>query len=255
MTLIYGVVVLIATTLGAMSGMGGGVIIKPALDLIGYHDVQSIGFYSSCAVLAMAIINMIKSFKREKNFDYNTVALISMGSIIGGFLGSKILNLLLMRYGERTVQLSQSILLIIILLLVVILVSTSILSYNFKSKLLVLSIGIVLGMLSAYIGIGGGPLNVAIFCLFFSVDFKTATFYSIATIFFTQISTLITIATTKGLSSFDLIFLFSIIPSACIGGFLGSKLNSLLSSKVLKIVFNCILLLLIVLNLFNIINK
>ena len=51
--LIYFVVIVLANTVGAISGMGGGVLIKPILDLIGAHSVAGISLsqrlrYSRC---------------------------------------------------------------------------------------------------------------------------------------------------------------------------------------------------------------
>ena len=39
-SVIYGIVIFAATFLGAFVGLGGGVIIKPLLDLIGHDTVQ-----------------------------------------------------------------------------------------------------------------------------------------------------------------------------------------------------------------------
>ena len=38
MYLLYFFVALVATTIGSMTGMGGGVIIKPAMDFIGTYN-------------------------------------------------------------------------------------------------------------------------------------------------------------------------------------------------------------------------
>ncbi len=48
--LIYFVVIVLANTVGAISGMGGGVLIKPILDLIGAHSVAGISFYGSLSI-------------------------------------------------------------------------------------------------------------------------------------------------------------------------------------------------------------
>ena len=42
---LYFFVIVIANTIGAISGMGGGVLIKPTFDLIGAHSVVAISFY------------------------------------------------------------------------------------------------------------------------------------------------------------------------------------------------------------------
>lgn len=54
----YACVVLLATTIGATAGLGGGVIIKPLLDLIGWHSLADISFISTCTVLSMALYSV-----------------------------------------------------------------------------------------------------------------------------------------------------------------------------------------------------
>ncbi|MBM9833743.1 sulfite exporter TauE/SafE family protein, partial [Enterococcus faecalis] len=48
--LIYFLVIVLANAVGAVSGMGGGVLIKPIFDFIGAHSVAAISFYSATAV-------------------------------------------------------------------------------------------------------------------------------------------------------------------------------------------------------------
>jgi len=60
---IYFTVILLSNTIGAISGMGGGVIIKPVLDLINFHSLTSIAFYSSIAVFTMSIFSTYKQYK------------------------------------------------------------------------------------------------------------------------------------------------------------------------------------------------
>ena len=44
-----------ACTVGAICGIGGGIIIKPVLDATGVADVATINFLSGCTVLAMTL--------------------------------------------------------------------------------------------------------------------------------------------------------------------------------------------------------
>lgn len=55
--LIYALVIIVATSLGAVAGLGGGVIIKPLLDLVGAHDAAAINIYSSVAVFVMCCVS------------------------------------------------------------------------------------------------------------------------------------------------------------------------------------------------------
>ena len=42
-----------ASTIGAICGIGGGVIIKPVMDAFGVMDVSVINFLSGCTVLSI----------------------------------------------------------------------------------------------------------------------------------------------------------------------------------------------------------
>ena len=64
--IIYFLIIIIASGLGSISGMGGGIIIKPLMDSFRYHSVSDIAFYSSFSVFIMAIISTIKRFSQSK---------------------------------------------------------------------------------------------------------------------------------------------------------------------------------------------
>ena len=50
-----------ASVVGAICGIGGGVIIKPALDAFHIMDVSTISFLSGCTVLSMSCYSVAKS--------------------------------------------------------------------------------------------------------------------------------------------------------------------------------------------------
>lgn len=52
-TVLYGIIIIFATFMGAYVGLGGGVIIKPLLDLIGKDPISIVNFYSTCAVFSI----------------------------------------------------------------------------------------------------------------------------------------------------------------------------------------------------------
>ena len=111
----------------------------------------------------------------------------------------------------------------------------------------------MLGFFASFLGIGGGPINVAVLTLFFSMSVKESAVYSVAIIFFSQLSKLITIFATAGFAPYahqwkTLIF---ILPAAILGGIIGSKLNRKFDDKIIRKVFVFVLLLLILLNLYN----
>ncbi|MDK6258781.1 TSUP family transporter [Aerococcus urinae] len=59
------IIILIANTIGSISGMGGGVIIKPMLDFINIHSPKEISFFSSLAVFTMSIISTRTQIKNN----------------------------------------------------------------------------------------------------------------------------------------------------------------------------------------------
>ena len=63
--LIYFALALFATTVGSLTGMGGGVIIKPLMDVLGDYNVQTIGIVSSITVFSMAVVSVIKQLKSK----------------------------------------------------------------------------------------------------------------------------------------------------------------------------------------------
>ncbi|MBQ1995222.1 MAG: sulfite exporter TauE/SafE family protein, partial [Clostridia bacterium] len=118
-----------------------------------------------------------------------------------------------------------------------------------------LAVGIFLGICSSFLGIGGGPINVALIIFLFSVGTKTATVCSLVTILFAQISKLTTVALTTGFSGFDLSIAPFMIVGAILGGFIGASLNKKCSEKTVEKAFNGVQLLVLGITVFNIIRN
>ena len=251
--IIYGVVIFLACVLGAIVGLGGGVFIRPIFDAIGYHNVMNISFFSSMAILTMAVVSTAKKMKDGLAIKPGMAALISGGAVVGGFLGNELLRYLVGGMANEHVQLVQIIVTVIVLAVSIFATSKRDLRYELKSKAILPVIGVGLGLIAAFLGIGGGPINVPILMIFFGLPIKTATMYSIVIIFFSHASRLITMGfTTEGsYGYFDLRFLPFVIIAAALGGFFGANLSRVFSESVVKKLFICALLAVIALNLYN----
>lgn len=248
----YFIVIVLANSVGSVSGMGGGVIIKPVLDLVGAHDVASISFYSAVAVFTMSIVSTTRQVKTGAKFDWKLLLLVSFGAIVGGFSGNIAFDSFLTFFGdERVVNLIQIVLTIITLLFAFLYAKYNWKSFQFKSFLWYLGCGFILGFLASLLGIGGGPINVSLLMLLFAMPIKQATFYSIATIFFSQLSKLVTIASTTGFVNYDLSILYYVIPAAIIGGLVGARLSNVLSEDKVLVVFQFIIMIVLMINIFN----
>ena len=95
--------------------------------------------------------------------------------------------------------------------------------------------GISLGALSAYLGIGGGPINVTVLCMFFAMAIMEAAAGSIFIILFSQLSKPVSIVLTTGFGPHDYTILLYMIPAGIAGGFIGPMLRRKLQDSKYRI--------------------
>lgn len=255
-TIIYAVVIFIATIIGALVGMGGGVIIKPVLDMIGTHSVEVVGFISTCAVFAMSISSSIKHIRAKTEIKPKIVLLVSMGSILGGIIGNEIFDAVFERFDGGLVKAIQAIIIALFLAFVIIYVNTNMRRFEIKNPIAIAGTGLFLGLMSAFLGIGGGPINTAFLVLLFSFTVKESAVYSVAIIFFSQLSQLITIFINNQFEPYLQYYpiIITAMAISVIGGIIGSKLNRRLNDKAITKVFSITLLVVIFINIYNVIQ-
>lgn len=252
---VYFLIAIGATTVGALTGMGGGVIIKPVLDLLGDYNAATIGVLSSCTVFAMSIVSILKQLRQKAVIPAAIALPLAVGSVVGGAVGERILRTLIAFLGDnRAVIVTQNVCLSLLITLVFLymLNKNRIASLHCQGLVLSAAVGVLLGFFSSFLGIGGGPINVALLIFVFSLDTKTATVCSILTILFAQISKLTAVALSTGFASFDLTMLPVMAAGAVIGGWFGAKMNKLLPERTVELAFNGVQLLVLAACLFNI---
>jgi uncharacterized membrane protein YfcA len=254
---IYLLIAVGATIIGAIAGIGGGVIIKPMLDFIGDYSVSAIGVISSCTVFSMAVVSIIKQIRYKFKIEIRKTVAIGMGSVFGGAIGEKLLNEILQILSHNIVTVSQNIILAISFVGIFLFTRNGkkIKTFKVKNYIACLVIGFFLGILSSVLSIGGGPINIAVLTIFFSMGAKEAAVNSIITILFSQGAQLFTIASSRGVEAFNLPILPVMVIGGVLGGLIGSKLNKRFEDKVIMKVFETVLLLLIILNVYNVINS
>lgn len=249
---IYGVIIFIATFLGAFVGLGGGVIIKPMLDLIGHDAIDVVNFISSCAVFSMSISSTVRHIIAKTKIKFNLIVYVSIGAIIGGILGSRLFDALLNRFDKELLKGIQGIILGVLLVLSVIYINLKgKKSFNVKNPLGIIAVGFSLGTISSFLGVGGGPINVAFLVLFFSMTMKEAAVYSVGTILFSQCSKITTMAINGTIPSFSPITLIAAIACAVVGGILGAKANKKSNEKTVKTIFTVVVAGIAVVNFYN----
>lgn len=250
----YTVIVFIATTLGASAGIGGGIIIKPAFDLLNQDKVNIISFLSANAVFFMALYSSIKRLKGGKEkFNKKILTIIALSSIIGGYLGNKVFYILYEYVNGDTLKAIQScsLCLVVTFLIVFFLFYKRIRSFELKSRELIFLVGVFLGFISSFLSIGGGPLNVALYFLIFGFSLKVSVAYSIITILFAQGSQLINIAITQDLSEYPWSYLLFIVPVAILGGVVGQYIYKRISDKTISLILSLTMFVVLCINLIN----
>lgn len=252
--LLYVVIIGVANTIGAVSGMGGGLIIKPALQLLDIDNVILINFYSSFAVFIMSISSTWKQLRSDNKIKVNTAISLSIGSIIGGMLGDGSFKLLHSVIGSDKSVVVQMILVIISLITSLALSCGMIKPLNLQGNFLMIFVGLFLGWLATLLGIGGGPINIAFFIFLFGIGMRKATIYSIITIFFSQGAKLIQAFITKDVLGIDIVLLLAIMFAAIFGGWLGARVSNSINEKRIMMIYNAVVIFVLLLDSINLIE-
>ena len=222
-----------ASTVGGICGIGGGVVIKPLLDAVGIMPVSTVSFLSGLTVLAMAVINVYKN-RRGGEMDPARTVPLGIGAAIGGVAGKYMFSALKEAvHADKTVGAVQSVVLGLLVLgtLLYVLFKARIQTKNVGGKTVPVIIGALLGICSSFLGIGGGPMNLAVLYYFFSMDTKKAAVNSVMIILISQIASLIVTLLTGTVPAFDWGYLAAMVAAGALGGFLSARLHKKLSAS------------------------
>lgn len=120
LNVLYVIATFIATVIGALAGIGGGIVLKAMTDLFSPDSVQVISFYTTVVVFTMCLVSIAKQVKSGFKYDLPMLLEISVGSLVGGYIGNSLLTVLLRYFPENKVQLTQSIILFLTLIFLII---------------------------------------------------------------------------------------------------------------------------------------
>lgn len=245
-----------ASIAGAICGIGGGVIIKPTLDAFGVLSVATISFLSGCTVLAMSCYSVAKAkLSGESLVDMKTGTPLALGAAIGGVVGKAMFQSISAMFADKnTVGAVQAACLLVITLgtLIYTLKKESIRTIHITSLPVCVTIGIVLGIFSSFLGIGGGPINLVVLFFFFSMDTKTAAQNSLYIILFSQITSLLNTLFTGTVPEFSIGLLVLMVAGGILGGFCGRVINKRIEARVVDKLFIFLMVVIIGINIYNI---
>ena len=249
MFILYGLIVLAATTIGAVFGIGGGIIIKPVLEAASGEPLVLINALSGVTVLSMAAFSTLRYIRdgQKPNSDLFSLAL---GSVAGGFLGKYLFDIFIRQMPEKNAKAIQYA--ILIMIFIIITQKKWFPQLNIKNTPMFVSSGIVLGAISSFLGIGGGPLNIPAISMLMGVDSKRAAVYSIFVILCSQAASLGVSLASNGYAGLNMTPLFAMIPASIAGGFIGPFIHRKMRAESFEKYFNLLLWLLIALNVYNI---
>lgn len=247
-----------ACVIGTICGMGGGIIIKPALDATGVMSVATITFLSGCTVVAMSCWSVGKTLvKKEAVIDLKNTTFLAVGAAGGGLLGKQLYTMVASLFENKdTAGGVQACLLFAATLATFIytLNKDKIRSHVVQSPAVGLLIGIFLGLLGSFLGIGGGPFNVAVLYYFFSMPTKKATQNSLFIVLFSQLTSTMKTVLFDGIPEFDITILAGMVILGIIGSEAGRRINKRIDNRQATLCLEGAMILIMMINIYNIIR-
>ncbi|MCI6017616.1 MAG: sulfite exporter TauE/SafE family protein [Clostridiales bacterium] len=250
-------VCLLASSIGAVVGAGGGVIIKPVLDMLGVLPVSTVSFCAGCTVLGMSLCSLVRNRHDGVKLQIKTSTALAIGAVGGGLLGKWLFELVRNGFGdERMLGAIQAICLTLITFGVFLYIcnKNKLPSMHVNNLLAAVVIGVFLGVISSFLGIGGGTSNVAVLFFFFSMDAKEAAKNSLYIIIFSQISSIFTAIVTGSVPSFEVLHLISMIFGGIGGALTGAAISKKIDNRGVEKILKILLLALVALDFYNVIK-
>jgi uncharacterized membrane protein YfcA len=247
-------VAFIPSVVGAISGIGGGVIIKPVLDAVFSLKADTISFLSGCTVLAMSSVSLLRNQKTGVKLEGKRGTALAVGSVLGGLVGKQLFTTAIVGLGNSyRLQAIQTAILIVLVgwILLYSLRKDFIIRKNIQNLPFCAFLGLMLGMVSAFLGIGGGPANIVLISYFLFMDTKTSAVHSLYTIFLSQLASLILTIASRQIPPVEPFTLVTMVAGGIMGGLLGSRLIRKLRNSQIDILFWLILELVIFISTFN----
>ena len=245
----------LSSVVGAICGIGGGVIIKPVLDAADIMGVAAISFLSGCTVLSMSVVSVFRQMRQGSGkIDWKTSTPLAVGAAAGGIIGKSGFQYVIGFFGDQNqVGAIQAMVLIVLTVgtLIYTLCSTRIRTLHVRNTAVCLGIGLVLGVLSSFLGIGGGPINLVVLYYFFSMSVKTAAVNSLYMIMFSQATSLLHTLTGGNVPEVPGVFLAVMVIGGVLGGLLGSKAHRVVSERAEKVLFVMLMMVIIGINVYN----
>ncbi len=204
----------------------------------------------------MTTYSMVKSrSSKDSAIEQKTTLPLAIGAALGGVVGKWIFALLVSGYpNQDKVGAIQAICLLIVTLgtLIYTINKEKVKTKNVASPVACVIIGVVLGVMSSFLGIGGGPINLVVLYYFFSMKTKQAAENSLYIIFFSQIASLCYSVFTRSVPEFSIWLLVLMALGGIGGGICGRAFNKKIKDATVDTLFIGLMVVIIFINVYNI---
>lgn len=225
--------------LGSMLGLGGGIIVVPALNILGFNikTAVAISIFSTIAVWSSAS----EKYIRSNMVDFKISVFLGSATTLGAILGSRSL-----------VYLPEKVIILIFVPFAILIIYSNLVGYRsghsrsvitFKRLLFSYIFMVLSGFASAIMGIGAGIFKVFAMDRILNMPYKVSTATSVFLIGITTSSSALYYL--KSLS-FDPSYASFVSFGSLIGGFLGSRVMIRLPERVLRFIFSFVVSLLVI---------
>lgn len=253
--ILFLIVSFLSSTVGAICGIGGGVIIKPVLDMLQMGAPATINFLSGCTVLSMSLYSVSKALRAgDSKVEMSTGTPLALGAALGGIAGKELFSAVKALFGgSPMVGGVQAVALGVITLgtLLYTLNKHRIPTRNVRNPIACVLIGLMLGIMSSFLGIGGGPINLVVLYFFFSMETKVAAQNSLYIILISQITSLLTSLVTASVPQFHVSWLVVMVLGGIAGGMVGRKVNKKLNTAMVDKLFICLIVVIVGISCYN----
>ena len=248
----------LASLLGPLCGIGGGVIIKPVVDAMGVMPVAAVSFLSSISVLTMSLSTLAQNaVARTSTVDSRRLLPIAVGSAAGGVAGKAAFNVMAAGFPHPDVVGAAQAAVLIVLSAVVLaytLNKSRITSLRLTGPVSQTLIGAIAGALWSFLGIGGGPFNLAILVFFFSMDSKPAAQASLFIIAFSQTASFAYTLLSGSIPVFEPLVLVGMAAMAVAGSVVGRMLVRRMDGSAIDRLYVMSLALIIAVSAYNLVK-
>lgn len=210
---------------------------------------------SGCIVLSMTAYSVLREKLSHAGTPTESAGTyLGIGAALGGLAGKQLFDAvknLFANANEVGAVQAAALLLITLLTALYTVNKEKIPSHHVKSPAVCVLIGLALGLMSAFLGIGGGPINLVVLFYFFSMETKTAAHNSLYIILLSQIASLLYTILCGRVPEVPLALLLCMVCCGILGGVAGRKINKRISSWMVDRLFLILLVIIMGVCVYN----